>query len=79
MAEQECAQLLAAARAAADRIRADARLVAEQESVAARAALRAEVIDEAVREGAALVQGALGPADHQRFLRDFIRSAGAPS
>ena len=76
-AEREREQLIARGRQAADRIRADARVLAEQEFVAARNALRDELIEDAVRQASALLRQALEPGDQQRLLRDFIASARA--
>jgi F-type H+-transporting ATPase subunit b len=76
-AERERDSLLALGRRAADRIRADARLHAEQEFVAAREALRAQMIDEAVRQATALLRRAIAPEDQERFVREFVTGAGA--
>jgi len=76
-AEREREQLIERGRQAADRIRADARLLAEQEFAAARNALRDELIEDAVRQASALLRQALKPGDQQRLLRDFIASARA--
>jgi hypothetical protein len=51
-------------------------MVADQEVTAARQNLRAELIEEAVREATILVRGALRPDDQSRFVRDFVASAG---
>ena len=75
-AERERDALLASGRVAAERIRTDARMVADQEVTAARQNLRAELIEEAVREATILVRGALRPDDQGRFVRDFVASAG---
>ncbi len=74
-AELERDQLLLFAKRTADRIREDARLVAQQETQAAREALRAEVIDDAVREATALLRAALRPEDQERFVREFTQQA----
>ena len=76
-AEREREQLIERGRQAADRIRADARLLAEQEFAAARNALRDELIEDAVRQASALLRQALKPGDQQRLLRDFIAAARA--
>ena len=78
-AQRECEELLALGRTAAAHIRSDARLLAEHEFAAARAALRSEVIDEAVRQATALVRRALRPDDQARFVREFVAGAGAPA
>ena len=76
-AERERSRLIERGREAADRIRADARVLAEQEFVAARRALRNELIDDAVRQATALLRQALTPGDQERLVRDFIQSARA--
>jgi F-type H+-transporting ATPase subunit b len=76
-AERQRDLLIAAGRQAADRIRTDARLVAEQELQSAREALRAELVDEAVRQAVALVRSALSAGDQERFVQEFISGAGA--
>ena len=76
-AERERDTLVALGRQAAERIRADARLLADHELSAARDALRADVIDEAVRQATALVRKGLGPDDQERFVREFVAAAGS--
>ena len=76
-AEREREHLIERGREAARRIRADARVLAEQEFVAARKALRSELIEEAVRQATALLRRALTPGDQERLVRDFIESARA--
>ena len=76
VAEHEGRHLLAAGERAAERIRSDARLLADHEFAAARDALRAEVIEEAVRQATALIRRAVGPDDQERFVRDFVAGAG---
>jgi F-type H+-transporting ATPase subunit b len=71
-AEFQRDKLIASGRAAADRIRTDARLVAEQEAAAARQTLRAELIESAMGEASMLVRRALEPQDQERFVRDFV-------
>ncbi len=75
-AEKARATLLSQGREAAERIRADALLVADQETQAARRAVRAEVVEEAIRQAIPLVQAALTPDDQARFVRDFVQSVG---
>ncbi len=41
--------------------------------------LRDEVIAAAVREATDLIRTAALPSDQDRFVQEFIRSAGAPS
>ena len=50
----------------------DARLLAEHEFAAARDALRAEVIEEAVRQATAIIRDAIRPDDQERLVRDFV-------
>lgn len=76
-AEGERDSLIAQGRRTAERLRADAKLLADQEARAAMREVRREVADEAVREATALVRGALGPDDQARFVREFVQSAGA--
>ena len=76
-AERECEGLLERGRSAAERIRTDARLLADHEFAVARSALRADVIDEAVLQATALVRQAIRPEDQERFVREFVAGAGA--
>jgi F-type H+-transporting ATPase subunit b len=76
-AEQESARLVDQGRLAAERIKADARLLAEQEARNARQTLRAEVIDETIRAATVLIRAALGAADQEHFVREFVEGAGA--
>src|SRR5436309_3479559 len=78
-AEREREALLALGRTAVERMRSDARLLAEHEFAAARAALRAEVIEEAVRQATALIRQAIRPEEQERFVREFVTGAGAPA
>jgi F-type H+-transporting ATPase subunit b len=78
-AERERDRMLAQARQTAERIRNDARILADQEVATARRMLRDEVIAAAVREATNLVRAAALPSDQDRFVQEFIRSAGAPS
>jgi len=78
-AERERDALVALGRTAAERIRADTRLLAGHEFATARGALRSEVIEEAVRQATALVRQAIRPEDQERFVREFVASAGAPA
>lgn len=76
-AEQERDRLRAQGRTAAERIRNDARLLADHEVEAARQALRAEVVDEAVRQATAILCAALRAEDQERLVRDFLDSVRA--
>jgi F0F1-type ATP synthase membrane subunit b/b' len=76
-AEREREALLERGRTAAERIRTDARLLAEHEFAVARATLRAEVIDEAVRQATSLVRQMIRAEDQERFVREFVAGAGA--
>src|SRR2546429_194649 len=74
-AERECEALLALGRAAAERIRTDARLLAEHEFAAARAALRFEVIEEALGLSPTVrnLIGLLAERDRLEILADLAR------
>jgi F-type H+-transporting ATPase subunit b len=74
-AEVEAEHLVALGRRAAERIRSDARALAEQELEAARGQLRQETIDEAIRQATKLIRRALQPEDQHRFVRDFVSRA----
>ena len=76
-AERERETILAQARQAAERIRTDARLLAEHEFSAAHTALRAEVIDETIRQATAVLRDAVRPEDQARFVREFVQETGA--
>lgn len=76
-AEVERDRILTQAREAVARIRNDARLLVDHYASAGRDGLRAEVIEEALRQATALVRGALAPGDQERLVRDFIASARA--
>lgn len=78
-AQQRRDQLLTQGKQSAERIRADARLLAEQEVATASRTLREEIVDQAVHEATALVQGATNPQDRERFVREFVDTARAPS
>jgi len=78
-AERERDTLLTLAREAAARIRRDAELVIRNEYAAAREALRAEVIEEAVRQATVLLREAIRPDDQEKFVRDFVATATVPS
>jgi len=75
-AEIERDRLVEVGREAAERIRNDARLLGEYEFAMARAALRAELIDDAVERATSLLRGAIRPGDQERFVREFVSSAG---
>ena len=75
-ADRERANLLGIASRAADRIRADARLLAEHEIAAARGALRTEVVEEAIRQATVLIRDAIRGEDQERLVRDFVKTAG---
>ena len=79
IAQRERDQMLVLANETAERIRNDAKLLADQEIATARRVLREEVVQAAVREATNLVRGATQPPDQERFVREFIGSAGAPS
>jgi F-type H+-transporting ATPase subunit b len=74
-AERERQAMLESGRTMAERIRRDSRTLADQELVAARQALRAELADDAVRQAAELLRRALGSEDQDRFVREFVQIA----
>jgi F0F1-type ATP synthase membrane subunit b/b' len=78
-AEVERRNLIAQGQRAAERILADARLLADHELAAARQELRAELIDEAVRRAVALIRNAVRPDDQERFVQDFVAATGLAS
>ena len=78
-AERERDGIRRAAQQAAERMRGEARQLADQEFVAARQALRLEVVDETIRQATAILREALGPADRDRLVRDFVERAGSPT
>jgi F0F1-type ATP synthase membrane subunit b/b' len=74
-AQEARATLLAQGREAAERIRADAELVAEQEARAAARAVRSEIVEEAIRQATTVVREGVTPADQARFVREFVENA----
>lgn len=74
--EREHANLVEAARRAADRIRVDARFLADHEVAAARQTLRTEVVEEAIRQATMLIRAAIRSEDQERLVGDFVQSAG---
>jgi len=75
-AEREREKMVEAATIAAERMRRDAKLAADQEFEEARRRVRAEVVGGAISEATAIVRQALQPDDQVRFVRDFVQSAG---
>lgn len=75
-AEKERSDLLDAARRTADRIRDDAARQGDHEVQSARDTLRAETVGEVVRQATALLHDVLSAEDQERFVRDFITTAG---
>jgi len=78
-AERERDRLLELARQAAERIRTDTKLLADQEVAAARRTLRDEVIDTATKKAMDLVRGTIQSQDQDRFVREFVSGTGAAS
>jgi F-type H+-transporting ATPase subunit b len=78
-AERERERILELAKHAAERIRTDTKLLAEQEVAAARRTLRDEVIETAIGKATELVRNAVQPQDQDRFVRDFVSATGAAS
>jgi len=80
IAEVEARNLLEQARHAADRVRNDARLVAEQEVTRARRVLQEESAALVARVAGELIAKQLTAQDQARFIADFVaqaREAGA--
>jgi F-type H+-transporting ATPase subunit b len=73
-AERE--EILAAARRMAESIRRDAEKLAEQELLAARGALRAEVARQALAIASNLAAERLSADDQRRFVSEFIEQVG---
>jgi F-type H+-transporting ATPase subunit b len=76
-AERQRERLVEAARETAARLRRDAETVAGQEEISARTALRNELVAAAVRGATEMVQGAVGPDDQRRFVKDLLDEARA--
>lgn len=75
--ERERRALLESARASAERIRNDARLLAEQESSRAAQMIRAEIADQVVARVAAILRARLTDQDEARFVASFVGSLDA--
>ena len=75
IAEIEARNLLEQARHAADRVRNDARLVAEQEVNRARRILQEESAALVARAASELIAKNLTPQDQSRFVSDFVAQA----
>ncbi len=78
-AETEREGILEAARAAAERIRADARVAIDQELRRAREALRDEASDLSVELAAELLRGQVTGADRDRLIDEFVAKIEQPS
>jgi F-type H+-transporting ATPase subunit b len=74
-AERQRERLIATANETAARLRRDAELVASQEEVGAREALRAELIEAAVGAATDIVRAAISPDDQRRYVREFVDEA----
>jgi F0F1-type ATP synthase membrane subunit b/b' len=75
-AERDGAALLEAARQSTERIRRDARMLAEQEAARAAQRVRDEVAEAVVARVAALVRERLTVEDEQRFVGEFVSAVG---
>ena len=73
-AEREAEQILADARAAAERIQRDAATAIDRELRRGQASLREEASELAISLAADLLRERVGPEDRQRLLDDFIQS-----
>lgn len=74
---REREQMLAAAQRTAESIRRDAERAAEQEQRAAQAQLREEIARRALALATERARRQLTPADHDRFISDFLRQVRA--
>jgi F-type H+-transporting ATPase subunit b len=74
-AEHERAALVDAAKKSADRIRADARLLGEQEGDRAARSIREEVAAKVVANVARVLRERVGPEDEARFVDEFVATA----
>lgn len=77
-AEAERGHILADAAAAAERVRRDAEASLEQELRRARAELRAEAAELAVRLAGRLVQESMLPSDREKLLEEFVTKLEQP-
>lgn len=77
-AEAERASLLADARAAAERIRADAATAVEHELRRARANLRDEASQLAIELASGILREQVTPQDRDRLIDEFIERVAAP-
>ncbi len=71
-AAKERSQILVQAEATANRIKADARTVIEQELLRARAELRTEAATLAIDLAAKLIESKISSADQERLIGEFI-------
>jgi len=68
----EKARIVAEAKAAAERIKAQAKVMADQEIARARTELRAEASHLAVQLAEQTLKGAMGPADQDRLVGEYL-------
>jgi F0F1-type ATP synthase membrane subunit b/b' len=73
-AEHDRQRLVEEARRGAERIRADARLVTEQEAARAAKRIREELADQVVDRVVAVLRERLTRADSERFVREFAEA-----
>ncbi len=76
LAETERDRIIRGAEETAERIRAQAGMMLEQEVRRARQDLAREVTDSAAREAAALLAGSVSDADQDRLVREFAAAQG---
>jgi F-type H+-transporting ATPase subunit b len=76
MAEVELERRHKLAAESATRIKADARIAAEQQGRAAQAALREETVRAAVEETLAVLRRQIKAPDQERFVGDFVAEMG---
>tara|TARA_B100001250_G_scaffold381581_1_gene374025 strand:+ start:305 stop:865 length:561 start_codon:yes stop_codon:yes gene_type:complete len=72
LGEAERDRIIAEATVEADRIRNEAKRVAENEAVRARATLEAEIVDQAVATAEAIIKEQLTADDHHRLVTDYF-------
>lgn len=79
LAESERDRIIRGAEETAERIRAQAGMMLEQEVRRARQDLAREVTDSATREATALLAGSVSDADQDRLVREFAAAEGRRS
>ncbi|MGE0825040.1 MAG: F0F1 ATP synthase subunit B [Candidatus Binatia bacterium] len=81
-AERERQRIIAEAQQLAERMKNEVQHIAQRELEEARRVLRKEVSEQAIVMATELLQSRLTPADHSRFVQDFVtevQNAAVPS